>query len=218
MPRGVVGRIAGVILAAVLALSGTVLPVSAHTLPDKNFTQIEGTMLFVSPGAARNVETHYQEYWSVPTNVLARLVASNCRIYIDTYAEEGSTSNDVNVPAGTAIVGMFYGTYIDILSEFDVGERMNLIHEIGHFVDYSSLGGYAATGQPFPASSTTEWQTIWRSESAAVTTLSKVSAVNTYNTTEYFATVFAWYVKDPALLQRVAPQSYGYMDALVRAL
>lgn len=218
MFRGMAGRIAAAILAVMLAFAGVATPVSAHTLDDSQFTQIPGTMLYVSPGAARNADIHVEEYMSVPINVLTRLVSSNCRIYVDTFMEEGAMSSGTSTPRGTAVVGMFYGTYIDILSEFDVGEQMNLIHEIGHFVDYSSLGGYEATGQAFPASSTEEWQSIWQSEWAAVAALSTGSSVNTYNATEYFATAFAWYVKDPIRLVSVAPRTYAYVNAMVLAI
>lgn len=216
--RGAVCRITGVILAAVLTLTVTAMPAEAHTLADNQYTQIPGTMLYLSSGAAVNSDTHVQEYMSIPINVLTRLVSADCRIYIDTYAEEGAMSSGTSIPKGTVVVGMFYGTYIDILSEYDIGEQMNLIHEIGHFVDYSAYGGYSVTGQSFSASSTSEWKTIWESEWAGVAALSTGSSVNTYNTTEYFATAFAWYVRDPARLQGAAPRTYAYVDAVVQSL
>lgn len=218
MLRGVVCKVAGAVLAVAVACGSVAVPASAHTLAETQFTQVPGTMLYVSNGASANAAIHVQEYLSVPINVLTKLVSANCKIYLDTTAEDTGVTTGSAIPTGTYVAGMFYGTYIDILSDLDVTEQMNMIHEIGHFVDYNSLGGYKATKQAFPASSTAQWQTIWQAEGPVVATLSLTSSVNAYNATEYFATAFAWYVKNPAVLAKVAPQSYAYVDSMVKAI
>lgn len=207
--------------AGILIMSSSPLasiPVSAHSLSEDKFTKVDSTMLYVSSGATANLEAHVNEYMSMPENVRARMAAEGCRIYLDTTTEEGGFLTYGQYTSAARIAGLFYGNYIDILSDRDILTGQNLIHEVGHYVDNSSFGGMAVTKTTYAGSSTDEWRNIWKAESSAVGSLSEMAKRNSYNIIEGFATSYALYVTSPSALKKAAPQTYSYIEKCIATL
>lgn len=219
---GIKKRLLAMLCAAAISLPFITSSVSAEEPSATTFTQVEGTMLYMSEkSSCADVLT--KAYWSVPFNVLQKLVASNCKIYVVTAAEKDREyTNAFGYPAGSYPTGMYSGTVkesrIDILqTEALMKDSTAVVHEIGHFMDNNSAGGYAVTGTFYYASSTPEWQSIYKAERSAIMTVSRSASANCYNAVECFASTFADYVLHPAALQKAAPRAYAYMDACVKA-
>lgn len=203
-------KVAGILIMVSSPLAS--ISTSAHTLSEDKFAQVEGTMLYVSEGASVNVDTHVNEYLSMPENVRVKLASEGCKIYLDTTTEEGGYLTYGKYTSSSRVAGLFYGNYIDILSDRDIITGQNLIHEVGHFVDNNSYGGMPVCGTYYAGSSAAEWLSIWVTESAAISSLSSMSRNNSYNHREGFATTYALYVTSPDALKEAAPQAYSYIE------
>lgn len=229
-------RIAAVTMAAVgtIALSSlSVCTAYARTLSDDSFTQVAGTMLYVSPQAAATQSVQIAEYQALPQIVIDRLTARNCKIYVETMAEEGgylpgngavagkfhNGSFTVSAADHRQILGITEANSIDLLADPDAQmQGLVFIHEVGHFVDANAYGGWEANAVHHVASSKTEWQSIYAQEGAAIGSLSSLASVNVYSAKEAFATAFAHYVLTPDALQAACPATYAYMERSIASL
>lgn len=224
-------KLTAIAIAAAMTISaGTGIKAEAHALDDSAYTQIEGTMMYVSPDAAENTAVHVREYLSIPQGILASLTADNCKVYLETMAEQGG----YYVTAKGVAAGVNYGNayrvsgrdrrqilaitrtnYIDVLSDYDLKDNQTMLHEVGHYVDHNAFGGWETNGDYFVGSSTERWQALHAACAGTIGALSPESAVNVYNAQEMFATSFAWYVDDPQVLRNACPDVYTYMEEVV---
>lgn len=206
----------------------------AAEYPTINYTQIEGTMLYVSDETTTNCPTEITAYGKVPYVIRKKLTDEGCKIYLFTNNEIGGNyigGGDVDLDvSGKFVPGAFRVAVSDrrqivkidepnyIVALSDVDARRNgvvVIHEIGHFVDNHAFGGWAEHAQIYIASSSKEWQTIYANDKAVLGSFSAVADANTRRASECFAETFAYYVLYPDLLKSVSPDAYSYMDKVV---
>lgn len=231
-------KIAAATLAAVAAIAASplaALVTYAFALPEESYTQVPGTMLYVSPEAAPLQAAQIEEYQALPQAVLAMLAEKDCRIYAETTAEKGDYSYITGSSAAVGvystgriryssadhrqIVGIITPNSIEFLADEDIHQNgLVMIHEIGHFVDCNAYGGWAQNAMHYVASATPTWQAIYAQDAAAIGTLSRIAAANIYNNRETFAMAFAHYILTPDALRAASPAAYAYMEEVVASL
>lgn len=220
-------KAAAILSTIMLTVSAAPMNVLAKNQADSYYTQIPGTMLYVTQGAAANAATHTATYCQIPFNILVKMTADNCKIYLDTLAEEGSYIGGVASGAYTQTQYKIVGktltpiapSYVEIISDYSVAHKdMSLVHEIGHYVDDKAFGGPTTATVYQLASTQPTWTDIYTRNAAAVASMGKEAAANAYDPAECFAEAFAWYVKAPATLQKAAPEVFNYIAAAVASI
>ena len=196
----------GSIAAAAVLIAEGAKPASGElnrALPEDAFHCIGGAMYITEGVTEEELENAQSAYSSLPGSIQDAL-EKKCRIYIYTEAEDdsmpfpwvGVTSYPqyTKYTDGNTIVAIEEDGMYEIEIEADALVRENgqvLLHEIGHFVDKSYKGGYAATHVQFPASETAEFENLCNEESGSLANIGITSADNTYNQHECFAEAFS---------------------------
>lgn len=204
------------------------LDAQASVLPATSYTQIAGTMLYVSPESSQAYTSQLATYQLIPYDILVSLVQKDCRIYLATSSESGGyldgeaygLYNNGSFAALASdmrqITRIITPNSIDVLSDYDTAfSGLVLLHEVGHFIDDNAWGGWSTHARREIASTMPQWQTIYAKDAAALGTLSDIAAICTYSADQCFATTFAHYLLTPAQLQAASPDAYAYMAAVV---
>lgn len=204
------------------------LDAQASVLPATTYTQIAGTMLYVSPESSQAYTSQLATYQLIPYDILVSLVQKDCRIYLATSSESGGyldgeaygLYNNGSFAALASdmrqITRIITPNSIDVLSDYDTAfSGLVLLHEVGHFVDDNAWGGWSTHARREIASTMPQWQTIYAKDAAALGTLSDIAAICTYSADQCFATTFAHYLLTPAQLQAASPDAYAYTAAVV---
>ena len=219
--------------ALMLIVSFIILPsvASAHTLSNSSYRDVSGTTIKLSP--ATDVATESEtiaQYSQLPSNVQSKLASENFAIYIQSSSENGGL-----LMGGTA-AGQCLGNsylvytqgaskwteksnngYIDVLSDYnDNGEVM--FHEVGHFIDYESNGGYGKTYSYYNASSSAQWQELYSRYQGVLAGYSAQSSANLYNTAEAFAESYAIYMCSPSWIAQNCPEIATYIQTVVSTM
>ena len=135
-------------------------------------------------------------YLKIPENIRNNLETNSWRIVVTTNNFGKNYGYSGNILALTV-----YGEKTIYIS---VKDSSSIIHEVGHFLDYS-LGRVSS----FP-----EFVDIFTEESGNLTLFHKTHKDNYSTALEYFAESFQEYILHPNDLQNFCPKTYEYIDNL----
>lgn len=211
-------RLALVLASGALAVLLAAMPASAMEVPG-GFAQVDGTPIYMAGSVAADAAYSTAIYGLVPIGVQQALAANDYHIYIDDEQNPcAAFAVDLAIPAGTKAAGYshYAGSYIYIVSGRNVrNEGSTLMHEIGHFVDWYTNGGYEVTGTYYNGSGNDTWKAIYAAERTQIGSITRLAASNVYSPLEAFATAFDLYVLHPDELAGKAPMTYAYINACV---